>query len=68
MGTAFYGRRFSFSGADLWRPCTAASTTLERTCGEDGVVEYVGYARLQKMLEQHPHLWNQKFDDDALAP
>ena len=68
MGTAFYGRRFSFAGADLWRPCPAAASAAEQTCGQEGVVEYLAYARLSNMLEQHRDAWSERFDAEAQAP
>jgi hypothetical protein len=67
MGTAFYGRRFSFAGADLWRPCPATASAAQRTCGQEGVVEYVAYARLLNMLEQHRDVWSERFDAQAQA-
>ena len=67
MGTAFYGRRFSFAGADLWRACPMAESAVEQTCGQEGVVEYVAYARLLSMLEQHRDVWSERFDAEAQA-
>ena len=63
MGANFYGYRFSFPGADLWRACSGV-----QSCAGIGVTETITYAQVQRLQSTEPRQWRWRFDAIASAP